>query len=556
MDVIHEDYRILMESEWHILTVEHSQRNIELLLKKKRLLNGEWRHTAILASAVPEMDENGLLKSIMGTIIDVSEIKQAQEKAIELSRLQKQSRIEAEEAKAAQDSISTTLTEYQTSKSQSISALLDSTLESASIITLCAQQQNRILNDILTLSKLDSGLLPVAASRAQPEAIARDTLKMFEGELQSNSIEWNFVVEETYKHYKIDWVMIDPSRLSQILINLMTNVSTPVAEISAIPCPSSAHDWGLSPDTTQYAELAQAIKFTRNVGHSITASVGATEAKPPSIAGRNIAWFPSKNSDAKRDLTQDPEWGKGQQVFLSFAIRDTGRGLSDEEKKKLFHRFSQASPRTHVEFGGSGLGLFISRELTELQGGEIGVASDSGKGSTFAFYVKGRRASAPEKPAAEPYRPKSSTTMNAPLEYDQDAEGRRSSLSVLLVEDNLINQKILQKQLIKHGYEVQVANHGKEAIEQLKTTNMWVGNDNGNRLDVVLMDLEMPVMDGLTCTRKIRQLQKEGAITQHVPLIAVTANARREQINETLEAGMVRQDLHGSGYWLTDLRTT
>ncbi|KAL8689174.1 MAG: hypothetical protein Q9224_004703 [Gallowayella concinna] len=239
------------------------------------------------------------------------------------------------------DSIFTTLTEYQTSQNQSISALLDSTLESASIITLCAQQQNRILNDILTLSKLDSGLLPVAASLAQPEAIARDTLKMFEGELHSNRIEWNFVVEDTYKHYRIDWVMIDPSRLSQ------------------------------------------AIKFTRNVGHSITASVGATESKPPSIAGQNIAWFPSKNSDAKRDLTLDPEWGKGQQVFLSFAIRDTGRGLSDEEKKKLFHRFSQASPRTHVEFaaGGSGLGLFISRELTELQGGEIGVASESGKGS-------------------------------------------------------------------------------------------------------------------------------------------------------------------------------
>ncbi|KAL8808243.1 MAG: hypothetical protein Q9200_004364 [Gallowayella weberi] len=247
MDVIHEDDRNLMEKEWHLLTVEHSQRNIELLLKKKVLLNGEWRHTRILASAVPEMDANGQLKSIMGTIIDVSEIKQAQEKAVELSGLQRQSRIEAEEAKAAQerhiditrferrlnplnhemrnplsailqsaDSISTTITDYQTSKNQSISDLLDSTIESASIITLCAQQQNRILNDILTLSKLDSGLLPVAASLAQPEAIARDTLKMFEGELHSNGIEWNFVIEETYKQYKIDWVMIDPSRLSQV----------------------------------------------------------------------------------------------------------------------------------------------------------------------------------------------------------------------------------------------------------------------------------------------------------------------------------------------------
>ncbi|KAL8798256.1 MAG: hypothetical protein Q9182_006817 [Xanthomendoza sp. 2 TL-2023] len=482
MDVIHEDDRVLMEKEWHTLTVEHSQRNIELLLKKKGLLNGEWRHISILASAVPEMDANGQLKSIMGTIIDVSEIKQAQEKAVELSALQRQSRIEAEEAKAAQ--------EYQTSKNQSISDLLDSTVESASIITLCAQQQNRILNDILTLSKLDSGLLPVAASLAQPETIARDTLKMFEGELHSNGIEWNFVVEETYRQYKIDWVMIDPSRLSQVLINLMTN----------------------------------AIKFTRNVGHSITASIGATEVKPPSIAGQDIAWFPSKNSDAKRDLTLDSEWGKGQQVFLSFAVRDTGRGLSDEEKKKLFHRFSQASPRTHVEFGREEVVLCKLTSHERILG-------------TFAFYVKGRRASAPEVASAGLDPPKSSASTSL-LASDQDPKGPHSSLSVLLVEDNLINQQVLKKQLVKHKYEVQVANHGKEAIDYLKGTNMWVGNDNGYRLDVVLMDLEMPVMDGLTCARKIRQLQKEGAITQHVPLIAVTANARREQIDETLEAGM------------------
>lgn len=79
--------------------------------------------------------------------------------------------------------------------------------------------------------------------------------------------------------------------------------------------------------------------------------MGATDKKPPEIAGQKIAWFPSKNLDAKRDLTEDAEWGKGEQVFLSFAIRDTGRGLSEEETQKLFHRFSQVSPRTHVEFG-------------------------------------------------------------------------------------------------------------------------------------------------------------------------------------------------------------
>lgn len=100
---------------------------------------------------------------------------------------------------------------------------------------------------------------------------------------------------------------------------------------------------------------------------------------------------------AKRtDQTFGPDWGDGEEIFLEFAVQDTGRGLTPEEKKLLFQRFSQASPRTHVQYGGSGLGLFISRELTELQGGEIGASSEAGKGSTFAFYVKCRRSSEPE----------------------------------------------------------------------------------------------------------------------------------------------------------------
>ena len=99
---------------------------------------------------------------------------------------------------------------------------------------------------------------------------------------------------------------------------------------------------------------------------------------------------------AKRtDQTCGPDWGDGEEIFLEFAVQDTGRGLTPEEKKLLFQRFSQASPRTHVQYGGSGLGLFISRELTELQGGEIGVSSEAGKGSTFAFYVKSRRSIEP-----------------------------------------------------------------------------------------------------------------------------------------------------------------
>ena len=110
---------------------------------------------------------------------------------------------------------------------------------------------------------------------------------------------------------------------------------------------------------------------------------------------------------------------------------------------------------------------------------------------------------------------------------------------MLIVEDNLVNQKVLQKQLRNLGCETHVANHGGEALERLKES--WFaadGKQDALALDVVLMDQEMPVMDGLTCTRKIRELEERGDFARHVPVIAVTANARVEQIQTARDAGM------------------
>lgn len=122
----------------------------------------------------------------------------------------------------------------------------------------------------------------------------------------------------------------------------------------------------------------------------------------------------------------------------------------------------------------------------------------------------------------------------------------KSNYHILLVEDNLINQKVLSKQLRSTGSVVHVANHGVEALDYLSRTALWEENassdsNQGQRmmLSLILMDLEMPVMDGLACTRRIRDLEREGKIIGHVPIIAVTANTRMEQMEQAREAGMV-----------------
>jgi CheY-like chemotaxis protein len=365
---------------------------------------------------------------------------------------------------------------------------------------------------------------------------------MFEGELDSNDIALEFRVQKTYLDMKIDWVKLDPSRLLQVLINLTTN----------------------------------AIKFTGGQDkRSIVVSIGASSTRP-GTAEANVSYFPSRLQ--RKDLTADEvEWGSGENIYLQFAVQDTGRGLDESEKTLLFQRFRQASPRTHVQYGGSGLGLFISRELTELQGGEIGVASERGIGSTFAFYIKARRLedmpeNTPIAATVNSLRRSSSNTNATSFTvenrrhaggmsvYRSNTKGRMrrasaiatspsvpststldySKLKALIVEDNLVNQRVLQKQLRNIGFDAEVANHGGEALEILKTSRFWTGREkDGIELAIILMDLEMPVMDGLTCARTIRNLERAGSIVKHVPIIAVTANVRLEQIEMAISAGMV-----------------
>ena len=517
---------------------------------------GNASDTWVLASASPEKDEDGNITRIFGSVTEIStqkfaealqrkrmeeavEMKQQQERYIDTTSHEMRNPLSAILQSA--DAITSSLTELRAEDGLNKDQIdnIDLIIESAQTITLCAQHQKRIVDDVLTLSKLDSAMLLVTPVDTQPEAIARRTVKMFEGESQTVDIQLNVQVDKSYRNLNVDYVRLDPTRLSQVLINLMTN----------------------------------AIKFTTTQEKRIVKMhVAASREKPSQESNYNLTYIPSQ-APKDKDVTAAPEWGLGEPLYIHFAVSDTGRGLDDLEKKQLFQRFSQANPRTHVTYGGSGLGLFISRELVELQGGEIGVASEAGKGSTFAFYVKGRRSQAPvvgseddvthhhniidRKNSTSRQKSKLSEiqtqvagaeqrpTMSPRSTNDQLKSSRTdaSGLRVLIVEDNLINQKVLAAQLRKLGCIVSVANHGGEAIDHIKKSSFYKNLDlestgKQTEIDVVLMDLEMPVMDGMTCARTLRAMQESGELVRHVPVIAVTANAREEQIRNTLDAGI------------------
>jgi PAS domain S-box-containing protein len=200
---------------------------------------------------------------------------------------------------------------------------------------------------------------------------------------------------------------------------------------------------------------------------------------------------------------------EGDQAVLRGEVIDSGIGIAPEHRENIFDRFSQADAAVSRRFGGTGLGLAISRRIIERMDGRIGVDSAEGQGSTFWFEVRGPLAelAAPEEEAISP--------------LDPDAGVR-----LLLVEDNAVNRELIRTMLEPFGVEVETANDGVAGVEAMRQ----------GHYDLVLMDVQMPVMDGLTATREIRAM--EGARGAATPIVAMTANVLPEQIANCLAAGM------------------
>ncbi|MCP4700791.1 MAG: response regulator [Gammaproteobacteria bacterium] len=209
-------------------------------------------------------------------------------------------------------------------------------------------------------------------------------------------------------------------------------------------------------------------------------------------------------------------------VELDFVVCDSGIGISAEQQQKLFHAFSQGDVATTRKYGGSGLGLAISRQLAELMGGGIEVESEPGRGSTFRFTARFERAS--EKEIARTLRFKDKKTHSQQGCSIQGAH-------ILLAEDNLMNQQLATEILQQAGLRVTVAGNGKETLAKLAEL---AGLAENGAFDAVLMDIQMPVMDGYEATRLIRDDPRY----EKLPVIAMTANALKGDKEKCLAAGM------------------
>ncbi len=206
----------------------------------------------------------------------------------------------------------------------------------------------------------------------------------------------------------------------------------------------------------------------------------------------------------------------GTFIVLHFSVKDPGIGIPREKHETIFDAFTQADGSTARRHGGTGLGLTISKRLVELMGGRIWVESEPGQGSTFHFTARLK--------AGKPARLSPPTSLDHKNLPAPTAEERK--LRVMLVEDNPVNQTLALRLLEKHGHQVTVVGDGRKALATM-------GRD---RFDIVLMDVQMPEMDGFEATAVIRE--REQSIGGHLPIIAMTAHAMKGDRERCLSAGM------------------
>ncbi len=224
----------------------------------------------------------------------------------------------------------------------------------------------------------------------------------------------------------------------------------------------------------------------------------------------NLVGNAIKFTDQGEVLVRAEPYAEGTPT-VHFSVADTGIGVPQSKRQAIFNAFEQVDGSATRRYGGTGLGLAIASKLVAMMGGRIWLDSEFGRGSTFHFTV-------PLAAVASGGVPASAT---------HDAEPRTlPSLKILLAEDNIVNQRLAMRLLQKHGHAVTVANNGQEALAALE----------GDTFHLVLMDVQMPIVDGFEATAVIRERERHTGA--HVPIVALTAHAIKGDEERCLQAGM------------------
>ena len=235
------------------------------------------------------------------------------------------------------------------------------------------------------------------------------------------------------------------------------------------------------------------------------------------LIGNALKFTPKGEVSVSGELVRD----MGDGVVIQFSVSDTGIGIPLERQQRIFEPFEQADGSTTRQYGGTGLGVAIAREIVKMMGGEIGVVSEPGEGSTFWFTAKMKKSL--ERVAAKA-KEDDARSPAAGLHGRESRQGRR----ILLVDDYAINLEVARRHLEAGGHSVSLAGNGQEAIDAF---------ESGNH-ELIFMDIQMPVMDGIEAAKRIRDIEKGSGSASRIPIIALTAHAVREYIVACLEAGM------------------
>ena len=342
-----------------------------------------------------------------------------------------------------------------------------------------------VINDVLDLSKIESGKLSLARTNFPMAALLHRTCALVAERARDKGL-----VLEVLTDGVPPVLCGDPTRFSQAVLNLMSN----------------------------------AVKFTDRGSIVLRCSVlAAADSKDGDAQDRD-----QQAGDGQHADRQDTDGQLAGAVCLRISVTDTGVGVPPDKMDRLFSAFEQADTSSTRRFGGTGLGLAITRRLAQLMGGEVGVQSALGQGSCFWFTARLQQATGPV-PADDVVglglrRSDLGQAPLMPLHPPPPSHHRLVGAHVLLAEDNLVNQEVACELLRAVGLVVDVAADGAQAVALAQQ----------HPYDLILMDMQMPVMDGLAATRALRRLPQHA----RTPVLAMTANAFGDDREACLDAGM------------------